>query len=197
MLEPLGTSLRAVVEMDVAGGSVVIIGCGPIGLFAVASAKALGAACIIGLDVRDERLALAKRLGCDLALNPRREDVAGRILEATGGVGADAIIEASGSEAALEGAFAYLRKGGRCALIGLPSGPVRLNMGPDVIFKEAKIVGIHGREMFGTWTRMLQLLSTGRLVVDPVVTHEMPLERYAEGFALLAAGEGGKAILVP
>ena len=197
MLEPLGTSLRAVLEMDVAGGSIVVIGCGPIGLFAVASAKALGASRIIGLDVQEERLALARRLGCDITLNPRQEDAAGRILEATGGVGADSIVEASGNTVALEGAFKYLRKGGRVALIGLPSEPVRLNVGPDVVFKEATIVGIHGREMFRTWTRMLQLLASGLLNVDLVVTHEMPLEDCEEGLALLEAGQGAKVILVP
>jgi threonine 3-dehydrogenase len=197
MLEPLGTSLRAVLELDVPGSSVVVIGCGPIGLFAVASAKALGASQIIGLDVQEERLALAKCLGCDISLNPRQEDAAGHILEATGGVGADSIVEASGSAVALEGAFKYLRKGGRVALIGLPSTPVRLDLGPDVVFKEATIVGIHGREMFRTWTRMLQLLASGVLNVDPIVTHEMALEEYAEGFALLERGQGGKVILTP
>ena len=70
MLEPLGTSLRAVLEMDVSGGSVVVIGCGPIGLFAIASARALGASRIIGLDVREERLGLARKVGCGLMLDP-------------------------------------------------------------------------------------------------------------------------------
>jgi threonine 3-dehydrogenase len=197
MLEPLGTSLRAVLEMDVSGGSVVVIGCGPIGLFAIASARALGASRIIGLDVREERLGLARKVGCGLMLDPRNTDVTARVLEATDGVGADAMIEASGNAAALESAFRFLRKGGRCALIGLPSVPVRLNLGPDVIFKEATIVGIHGREMFRTWTRMQELLSSGLLNVDPVATHEMPLSEAAEGLALLERGEGGKVILVP
>jgi threonine 3-dehydrogenase len=197
MLEPLGTSLRAVLEMDVSGGSVVVIGCGPIGLFAIASARALGASRIIGLDVREERLGLARKVGCGLMLDPLHTDVTARVLEATDGVGADAIIEASGNAAALESAFRFLRKGGRCALIGLPSVPVRLNLGPDVIFKEATIVGIHGREMFRTWTRMQELLSSGLLNVDPVATHEMPLSDAAEGLALLERGDGGKVILVP
>jgi threonine 3-dehydrogenase len=197
MLEPLGTSLRAVLEMDVSGGSVVVIGCGPIGLFAIASARALGASRIIGLDVREERLGLARKVGCGLMLDPLHTDVTARVLEATDGVGADAIIEASGNAAALESAFRFLRKGGRCALIGLPSVPVRLNLGPDVIFKEATIVGIHGREMFRTWTRMQELLSSGLLNVDPVATHEMPLSEAAEGLALLERGDGGKVILVP
>lgn len=197
MLEPLGTSLRAVLELDVSGGSVVVIGCGPIGLFAVASAKALGASRIIGLDVREERLALARRVGCDITLTPGQPTLAEAILEATGGVGADAIVEASGNAAALEGAFQYLRKGGKVALVGLPSEPVRLNLGPDVVFKEATLLGIHGREMFRTWTRMQQLLGSGLLNVEPIVTHEMRLEEYAEGFALLEAGKGGKVILIP
>ena len=197
MLEPLGTSLRAVLELHVAGSSVVVVGCGPIGLFAVASAKALGASRIIGLDVREERLALANLVGCDVALDARESGAVERILDATSGVGADAIVEASGSAAALEGAFQYLRKGGRCALVGLPSTPVRMNLGPDVIFKEATIIGIHGREMFRTWTRMLELLTHGLLVVEPVITHEMPLHQAEEALALLEAGKGGKVILVP
>ena len=197
MLEPLGTSLRAVLELNVGGSSVVVVGCGPIGLFAVASAKAMGASRVIGLDVRDERLVLAKRAGCDIVLDPRQPATADRILDATGGVGVDAIVEASGSAVALESAFQYLRKGGRCALVGLPSDPVRLNLGPDVVFKEATIIGIHGREMFRTWTRMLELLTCGLLVVEPVITHEMPLEQAEEALALLEAGKGGKVILVP
>ena len=79
----------------------------------------------------------------------------------------------------------------------MPSVPVRLNLGPDVIFKEARIVGIHGREMFRTWTRMQELLSSGLLNVDPVATHEMPLSQAGEALALLEAGAGGKVILVP
>jgi threonine 3-dehydrogenase len=197
MLEPLGTSLRAVVEMGVAGSSVVVIGCGPIGLFAIAAARALGAALVIGLDVVEDRLTLAKRLGCDMALHSRQTDVRQHIVDATGGVGTDVIIEASGNAVALSSAFGYLRKGGRCALIGLPSKPVELNLGPDVVFKEATIVGIHGRHMFATWTRMLSLLSSKRLNVDPVITHELPLASYAEGLSALEHGKGAKVILVP
>jgi threonine 3-dehydrogenase len=189
MLEPLGTSLRAVLEMDVSGGSVVVIGCGPIGLFAIASARALGASRIIGLDVREERLVLARKVGCGLMLDPLHTDVTARILEATDGVGADAIIEASGNAAALESAFRFLRKGGRCALIGLPSVPVRLNLGPDVIFKEATIVGIHdGRSHL---TRM-QAFVERTLNVDPIATHECPC-RKPRGPALLERGEGARS----
>ena len=197
MLEPLGTSVRAALEVHPAGETVAVLGCGPIGLFAVAAAKAVGAARVIATDVREERLKLAQAVGADLALDARRVNVAESILHETDGVGVDAIIEASGSVPAIEGAWKYLRKGGKVALIGLPSDPVRVNLGPDVIFKEARIIGIHGREMFATWTKMEHMLERGLLRVDPVITHEMPLERFAESFELLEAGNGGKVILTP
>jgi threonine 3-dehydrogenase len=197
MLEPLGTSVRAVLEVQPAGETVAVIGCGPIGLFAVAAAKAVGAARVIATDVRAERLELAKAVGADLALNARQVQVLDAILQETGGVGVDAIVEASGSVPAIEGAFRFLRKGGKVALIGLPSDPVHVNLGPDVIFKEARIIGIHGREMFATWSKMEHMLERGLLRVEPVITHELPLERFAESFKLLEEGKGGKVILTP
>ena len=197
MLEPLGTSVRAVLEVHPAGETVAVLGCGPIGLFAIAAAKAAGASRVIATDVREERLKLARAVGADLTLDARQVKVADVILQETGGVGVDAIVEASGSVPAIEGAWKYLRKGGKVALIGLPSDPVRVNLGPDVIFKEARIIGIHGREMFATWTRMEHMLERGMLRVDSVITHEMPLERWAEAFRLLEEGQGGKVILTP
>lgn len=197
ILEPLGTSLRAVLELDVAGETVAVVGCGPIGLLAIAAAKAAGAFQIVATDIRADRLALARRLGADVTLDPARTDVVAEVLALTQGVGVDAFVDASGSEKAIQSAFRCLRKGGKCALIGLPSTPVSLNMGVDVVFKEARILGIHGRLMYATWTHMENMLSSGRLTVDPVVTHEMPLADCAKGMALLEEGKGGKVILVP
>jgi threonine 3-dehydrogenase len=197
ILEPLGTSLRAVLELGVSGEVVVVTGCGPIGLFAIAAAKAMGVFLVLATDVRADRLDLAKRLGANAALDPTKTDVVAEVLAMTHGVGADACIDASGSEKAIQMAFKCLRKGGKVALIGLPSTPVSLNMGVDVVFKEAKIVGIHGRTMYATWTHMENMLSSGKLSVDPVVTHEMPLADCAKGMALLEEGKGGKVILVP
>lgn len=197
ILEPLGTSLRAVLELDVAGETVAVTGCGPIGLLAIAAAKAVGAFRVVATDIRADRLALARRLGADVALDPSAADVVGEVLAITQGVGVDAFVDASGDERAIQSAFRCLRKGGKVALIGLPSTPVRLNLGVDVVFKEARILGIHGRMMYETWTHMENLLAGGRLTVDPVVTHEMPLAECAEGMALLGEGKGGKVILVP
>jgi len=197
ILEPLGTSLRAALEVAPGGETVAVTGCGPIGLFAIAAARAVGAARIVATDVLDDRLALARRMGADVALHAGRVDMAAEVLRLTGGVGADAVIEASGSPPAIQQAFACLRKGGRVAMIGLPSAPVPLQLGTAVVFKEARVIGIHGRELFRTWTQMEALLAAGRLPVEPAITHELPLAAFAEGFHLLEAGKGSKVVLHP
>jgi threonine 3-dehydrogenase len=197
ILEPLGTSLRAALELGVSGEVVAVTGCGPIGLLAIAAAKAMGAFRVVATDIRSDRLDLARRLGADVALDPTKTDVVAEVLALTHGVGVDAFIDASGSDKAIQLAFKCLRKGGKAALIGLPSTPVSLNVGVDVVLKEAKIVGIHGRVMYATWTHMENMLSNGKLVVDPVVTHEMSLADCAKGMALLEEGKGGKVVLVP
>ena len=92
--------------------------------------------------------------------------------------------EASGNVDALKLSFQYLRKGGRMALVGLPGKPIELEVGREIVFKEAKIIGIHGRKMFETWTVMDNLLPSGKLKVNPVITHVIPLSRWQEGVEL-------------
>jgi len=197
VLEPLGTALRTSLEIKVSGKNVAVIGCGPIGLFVVASSRAMGAATIIATDVVNERLQLSKELGADASLNPTKEDMVDEILKMTKGVGVDAFIDASGSVEAIKQGFKSLRKGGEVALIGLPSEPIELNLGPDIVFKEAKIFGIHGREMFRTWTKMENMLDKGLFNIDPVITHVKPLSEFEEAFELIKSGKGCKVILEP
>ena len=196
VLEPLGTALRASLEVKVAGKNVAVIGCGPIGLFAVACSRAMGAANIIATDVVNERLQLSEKVGADVSLNPAR-DITEEILKMTQGVGVDVFIDASGSVEAIKQGFKYLRKGGEVALIGLPSEPIELNLGPDIVFKEAKIIGIHGREMFRTWTKMENMLDKGLLNIDPIISHRKPLSEFKEAFELIKTGKGCKVILDP
>lgn len=197
VLEPLGTALRTSLEVRVSGRNVAVIGCGPIGLFAVASSKAMGASNIIATDVVDERLQLSEKVGADVSLNPMETDIVEEILNMTKGVGVDAFIDASGNVEAINQGFKYLRKGGEVGLIGLPSTPIEINLGPDVVFKEAKIIGIHGREMFTTWTKMENMLDKGLLQIDPIISHVKPLSKFAEAFELLKTGKGCKVILNP
>ena len=77
--------------------------------------------------------------------------------------------------------------------------PLKLffNIGPDIVFKEAKITGIHGREMFGTWTKMENMLDKGLLNIDPIISHVKPLSEFEEAFELIKTRKGCKVILDP
>jgi threonine 3-dehydrogenase len=197
VMEPLGTALRAAHEADVDGANLVVLGCGPIGLFAASAAIAFGAAKVIVTDISEDRLAIARSIGVTMALNPLKDDVPAIILRETGGFGTDAIIDASGNVDALKQSFKYLRKGGRMALIGLPGKPLSVDLGPEVVFKEAKIIGIHGRKMFETWTQMENMMAAGKLNIDPIITHTLPLEKWKEGVDLAVSGKGCKVIYLP
>ena len=197
VMEPLGTAVRAAHEMQVAGANVMVLGCGPIGLFAIAAAACMGSARIFATDISPARMAIAGEMGATDVLNPLNQDVKQIVLAATGGTGVDVIIEASGNVDALKGSFQYLRKGGRMALIGLPGRPIELEIGKEIVFKEAKIIGIHGRKMFETWTQMENLLASGRLKVEPALTHVMPLKDWQDGVELAKKGQACKVIYHP
>jgi threonine 3-dehydrogenase len=87
-----------------------------------------------------------------------------------------------------------LGNGGWVSLLGLPSGPVDIDLANEVIFKEAHLAGVFGRRMWETWEQASALLNMG-LDITPVITHRFPLERFEEAFALLQSGEAGKVIL--
>lgn len=197
VMEPLGTAVRAASEMQLAGANVMVLGCGPIGLFAVAAAACMGAAKIFATDISPVRLEIAKTMGATQVLNPLAQDVAQIVLANTNNFGVDAVIEASGNVDALKGSFQYLRKGGRMALIGLPGKPIEIELGRDIVFKEAKIIGIHGRKMFETWTQMENLLASGKLDVAPVITHTLPLRQWQQGVELAKTGQACKVIYHP
>jgi len=197
VLEPLGTAIRACKEVEASGKNVAVIGCGPIGLMAVNVLKAFGAANIIAVDVNELRLNIAKELGATHIVNPAEVDPTKYIMEITKGIGVDAFIEASGNNKAILSGFESLRKGGIAALVGLPSKPLEIELVSKVIFKEAKIVGIHGRKMNESWTTMLNLLDMSLLNIEPIITHVLRLEDFEKGFEILSEGIGGKVILMP
>lgn len=197
VFEPLGTSFRAVQKCEVAGKNVAVIGCGSIGLFAVASALYMGASQIIALDISSPRLEIAKKIGATTIINSAEEDTVNKVKSSTNGYGVDAIIECSGNVGAIEQGFKFLRKGGKYALIGLPGKNISLDLGSEVIFKGASIFGIHGREMFSTWYALENALASGRLNISPVITHKMPLEDFENGIELAKKGIASKVVFIP
>jgi threonine 3-dehydrogenase len=197
VMEPVGTAFRAALETGVGGSRVAVLGCGPIGLFVVASASALGAGLTIATDVSQYRLEIARLMGAEKVINPLQEDVVKHVLDCTDGYGADVVIEASGNAAAIKQSFQMLRKGGTVALIGLPGQPIEFEIGKDIVFKEAKVIGIHGRKMFATWTKVERLLSGNKLNIGPAITHTMPLDNWREGVHLAKSGQACKILFHP
>ncbi len=194
IMDPLGNAVHAALETSLAARGVAVIGCGPIGLMAIAVCRMAGATFVAASDLSDQRLALAARMGADLVLDARTDDVPARIREATDGQGVDVVLEMSGHERGLRDGLRALRNGGWVSLLGLPRGPMAVDFANEVIFKEANLVGIFGRRIWRTWEQATALLRKG-LDVTPVITHRLPLGRYEEAFALLRSGTAGKVIL--
>jgi len=197
ILDQLGNAVHTVLAGEIAARSVAVVGCGPIGLFAIAVARACGASTIFALEVNKHRRELAQKMGADLALDPSRDDVATLIREATGRDGVDVVLEMSGNPDAIRLGLAILRNGGRVSLLGIPSRPVELDLARDIIFKGAVVQGINGRKMYETWYQMEALLKTGRLDLSPVITHRLPMRDFARGMDLLKSGEASKILLYP
>lgn len=193
--EPLGNSVHAALVEDITGQSVLITGCGPTGLFAAAVARTAGAGLIIAADVSAYRLDLARKLGVDHAINPTTDDT-GLINRATNGEGVDVALEMSGSPTAIHQCFRYVKNGGRVTLFGIPEAPVCFDMTDEIIFKGIRVYGVTGRRLFQTWYRLAGLFKAG-LDIRPVVTHTLPLDKFAEGFDLVAKGRCGKVVLRP
>jgi len=105
------------------------------------------------------------------------------------------LLEMSGSGKALRQGFTALRNGGTVALLGLPSKPVEIDLANDIIFKGAKVLGINGRLMFETWYQVESFLLSGRINLQPIVTHQLPFEEFDKGFKLMQAGEAIKVVL--
>jgi len=193
--EPLGNAVHAALAEDITGQSVLITGCGPTGLFATAVARTAGAGLLIATDISDYRLALAKQLGADHVVKAG-SDEANVIERLTDGQGVDVALEMSGNPTAIHTAFRFVKNGGRVTLFGIPEARVSFDMTNEIIFKGIRVFGITGRKLFQTWYRLTGLFKAG-LNITPVVTHTLPMERFAEGFNLIAKGQCGKIVLLP
>lgn len=194
VFDPLGNAVHTVMTAGVSGKTVLITGVGIIGLMAVTVAKAAGASRILVTDVDQKRLQLAKQLGADeayLATQPWVNEVKA----ATGGYGAHVLLEMSGNKFALRDGFAALRSGGTAALLGIPADEVAIDWANAVIFKGATIHGINGRRMYETWYQMENLILSGRLQLDPIITHVIEMHQYADAFRMMQTGEAIKVVL--
>ena len=196
IMDPTGNAVHTVLEGGmVAGSRVLVLGCGPIGCFAVGVARAAGAALVIASDFNPRRLELARVMGAHVTLNPGSDDVVARVKQLTDGDGVDLVCEMSGHPSGHAQAFAAARLGGRVNLLGTPSRTTEVDFARDVIFKGLTLYGVTGRRMYETWDVMLRLVRSGQLDPRPVITHRFGLDRMAEAIQVIKDGQAGKVIL--
>lgn len=188
--DPLGNAFHTVMSSDVRGKRVLVLGCGPIGLFCVAIARASGAAMVLASEPSELRQEMARKMGASRIIHPARENVPETVLEATGGDGADVVLEMSGNPAAIHQAMESVRGGGEVSMLGLPTKEVSLDVTRDLIFKGVTVRGIVGRKMFETWYQMRSFLVAGLVDPTPVITHRFNMDQVDSAMETIASGAG-------
>ncbi len=190
--DPMGNAFHTALTAEIPGATVLVTGCGPIGLFAIAICNAAGASRIIASDVNDTRLRLARRMGADDVVKPPEAEAV--VKRHTAGLGVDVVLEMSGVPSAIHQAFALVRVGGRVQMLGIPAKPMEVSFATEVIFKGITIYGVVGRRMYDTWHQMTRFLRSGEFDPTPVITHRFPLEQADEAIHAIKSGEAGKVI---
>ena len=199
LFEPFGVAVHGIERTGIQPGDVVLVmGSGPIGIFAQQVAKVSGASMVIAVGRRRFRLDLARRIGsADVFLSTEEDDVVKRTMELTNGRGADVVMEFAGAPTTIRQAFQALKKTGRVGLVGLPEKPVEIEATSMIIYKEATVAGSTGRLMFGTWERMARLVASKRVNLTGVITDRLPLDKAEDGFQRIMKGQSGKVLFTP
>ena len=196
--EPFGNGVFATLAHELAGESVAVLGCGPVGLFSIGIAKASGAARVLAVDINDYRLGLARTMAADEVMNAGGdESIADWLVAENEGFGVDVVLEMSGAPSAIDAAFRGVRNGGRVTLFGIPSSPVKIDVAENMIFKNLTVLAVNGRRIFDTWYRTRWLLESGVVDLRPLISREMALDDINEAMELLATGNVSKIIIRP
>ncbi|HEX9728658.1 MAG TPA: zinc-binding dehydrogenase [Gemmatimonadales bacterium] len=176
------------------GDVVAVMGCGGIGLNVIQCAVAAGGQ-VIAIDLSDERLALARRMGASETINPAGiERLDKHVRKLTHG-GVDIAFEAIGNPATMRGAYALLRKGGRLCVIGYSHEDVALSAA-RLMYYELEVVGSLGCGG-GEYPEIIAMVQAGRLQLGPIVSGCIPLAEIATGFDRLRKGEGVRWVVTP
>lgn len=198
VLDAVGTGLHVIDQTGIsAGGSVVVIGPGPIGMITAKIAKALGASNIIMVG-RGSRLKSAMELCADEIIDFENEDVAAQVMQITDDIGADEIFECSGANGTLNQAIQIVRKGGSIGIVGMPSpGNIEEIDNRKLIIDEISIFG--SRANPNVSARLLSMISSGLLDINKIITHTFSIEAYETAFDYFANRKEGalKVIIEP
>jgi threonine 3-dehydrogenase len=193
VFDPLGNAVHTALSFDLVGEDVLITGAGPIGIMAAVVARHAGARYVIITDVNEYRLELARTMGVTRAVNINRRKLSEVMSELHMLEGFDIGLEMSGNSEAQRQMFSLMNNGGKVSLLGIPSGKCEIDWN-EIIFKGLTLKGIYGREMFETWYKMAAMVRTG-LDITPIITHQMPVDEFLQGFEIMKSGRSGKILL--
>jgi L-iditol 2-dehydrogenase len=188
--EPLACVLHGAEEAQISlGDAVAIVGAGPIGLLHLLVAKQMGAEKVIMIDLVDERLSFARKLGADEAINGGREDSVETVKRLTSGYGADVVIEAIGSPVTWEQALKLARKGGTVLEFGGSPPGTEIRVNTEMLhYGELTVLGtFHATPLH--FRKALNLIATRTIDVRPLVTRKMRLEEIKEAFEILSTSK--------
>jgi L-iditol 2-dehydrogenase len=188
--EPLACVLHGLEEAEAElGDSVTVIGAGPIGLLHLLTAKKMGVGKVIVVDLVEERLDYARKLGASEIINAAKEDVEERVRQLTGGHGSDIVIEAIGRPETWEQALKLVRKGGKVLEFGgcPPGTEIRVNT-ELLHYGEVTLMGtFHATPLH--FRKALNLIASKTVDVAPLVTRKIPLEKIREAFEILTTSK--------
>jgi erythritol/L-threitol dehydrogenase len=196
-VEPLSCSLHAVERAQITfEDTVVVAGCGPIGLGMIAGARAKNPMHVIALDMAPEKLEIAKRCGADITINIAEEDVEKIVKDLTDGYGADVYLEGTGHPSAVPQGLNSLRKLGRYVEYGVFGSDVTVDWSIISDDKELDVLGAHLGPY--CWPAAIKMIEAGVLPLDEICTHQLPLSEFQKGLDLVGSGkESVKVSLIP
>jgi threonine dehydrogenase-like Zn-dependent dehydrogenase len=195
--EPLSCALHAVERAEIKfDDTVVVAGCGPIGLGMIAGAKSKNPKTVVALDMAQDKLQIAKDCGADVIINIGQEDPVAAVKDMTGGYGADVYIEGTGHPSAVGQGLNLLRKLGTYVEYSVFGSEVSVDWSIISDDKELDVRGAHlGPDC---WPAAIRMLESGRLPVEKICTHQLPLVDFQKGLDLVASGqESIKVSLIP
>lgn len=196
LVEPFACSLHGVEQGHITVDDVVVLaGAGTLGLGMIGAIRQRNPKKLIVLDMKDERLEMAKRFGADLVVNPGKENALERVLAETDGWGCDVYLEVTGHPSSVQQGLEMLCKGGRYVEFSVMSGVSTVDWS---IIGDAKEIVIYGSQLSPyCYERTIQGIVNGTLPTEGVVSHVFPLERWEEAFAIADAGKGIKVVIRP
>lgn len=196
LLEPLGIAVHATLEgSGVSAQTVVINGCGPIGLMNIAVARYFGAHRVVAVDPNALRRSIAERLGADVVVDPLTQSPNEVLRKLTGGEGADVVFEYTGNPQGVLNCFSMAGALGEVRWCATPSGAMDFDFG---MWRKGRptIHNIHGRRLWTTWEAAAPLVYGNKIDLSPIISHRVPLAEGARAFELIAAGKAIKPLIM-